>query len=112
MDICSEQMPDHVKLDANHRLPAGWPELGKMEKVLEVDQLTKVFFLGNVLSRVRITAADHVSFYVKPAEIFALAGESGCGKTTTARMVLGFETPTSARYSTAARGLPDMKRCG
>jgi len=66
-----------------------------MEKVLEVDQLTKVFFLGNVLSRVRITAADHVSFYVKPAEIFALAGESGCGKTTTARMVLGFETPTS-----------------
>jgi peptide/nickel transport system ATP-binding protein len=66
-----------------------------MEKVLEVDQLTKVFFLGNVVSRVRITAADHVSFYVKPAEIFALAGESGCGKTTTARMVLGFETPTS-----------------
>ena len=66
-----------------------------MEKVLEIDQLTKVFSLGSVLSRVRITAADHVSFYVKPAEIFALAGESGCGKTTTARMVLGFEVPTS-----------------
>ena len=66
-----------------------------MEKVLEIDQLTKVFSSGSMLSRVRITAADHVSFYVKPAEIFALAGESGCGKTTTARMVLGFETPTS-----------------
>ncbi|MEJ2735513.1 MAG: ABC transporter ATP-binding protein, partial [Anaerolineae bacterium] len=46
-------------------------------------------------SRIRITAADDVSFYVKPAEIFALAGESGCGKTTTARMILGFEEPTS-----------------
>ena len=66
-----------------------------MEKVLEIDQLTKVFSSGSMLSRVRITAADHVSFYIKPAEIFALAGESGCGKTTTARMVLGFEVPTS-----------------
>jgi len=70
-----------------------------MEKVLEIDQLTKVFSSGSMLSRVRITAADHVSFYIKPAEIFALAGESGCGKTTTARMVLGFETPTSGTVS-------------
>ncbi len=66
-----------------------------MEKLVEIDHLTKVFTLGSVLSRVRITATDNVSFYIKPAEIFALAGESGCGKTTTARMILGFEEPTS-----------------
>jgi len=66
-----------------------------MGKLLEVEQLTKVFTLGSMLSRVRITAVDNVSFEVKPAEIFALAGESGCGKTTAARMVLGFEEPTS-----------------
>ena len=66
-----------------------------MEKLLEVDQLIKVFSMGSMISRVRITAVDNVSFYVKPAEIFALAGESGCGKTTVARMVLGFEEPTS-----------------
>jgi peptide/nickel transport system ATP-binding protein len=66
-----------------------------MEKLLEVDHLTKVFSFGSMLSRIRITAADNVSFYVRPAEIFALAGESGCGKTTTARMILGFEEPTS-----------------
>jgi len=66
-----------------------------MEKLLEVDHLTKVFTLGSMLSRMRMTAVDDVSFYVKPAEIFALAGESGCGKTTAARMVLGFEEPTS-----------------
>jgi len=74
-----------------------------MEKVLEVDQLTKVFSLGSVLSRVKITATDHVSFYVKPAEIFALAGESGCGKTTAARMILGFEEPTSGTVSYSGR---------
>ena len=66
-----------------------------MDKVLEINQLTKVFSLGSILSRIRITATDNVSFYVRPAEIFALAGESGCGKTTTARIVLGFEEATS-----------------
>ena len=66
-----------------------------MEKLLEVNNLTKVFSLGSVLSRIRITAVENVSFDIKPAEIFALAGESGCGKTTAARMILGFEQPTS-----------------
>jgi peptide/nickel transport system ATP-binding protein len=76
-------------------LPVGWPEKDEMEKLLEVDHLTKVFTLGSMISRIRITATDKVSFYIKPAEIFALAGESGCGKTTAARMILGFEEPTS-----------------
>jgi peptide/nickel transport system ATP-binding protein len=66
-----------------------------MEKILEVDQLTKVFSLGSMISRTRITAADKVSIYIKPGEIFALAGESGCGKTTAARIIMGFEEPTS-----------------
>jgi peptide/nickel transport system ATP-binding protein len=66
-----------------------------MEKVLEVEHLTKVFSLGSITSRLRITATDDVSFYIRPGEIFTLAGESGCGKTTTAKMILGFEEPTS-----------------
>jgi peptide/nickel transport system ATP-binding protein len=66
-----------------------------MDKLLEVNDLTKQYSQGNVLARVTLTAADHVSFYIKPAEIFTLAGESGCGKTTTAKVVLGFEEPTS-----------------
>jgi peptide/nickel transport system ATP-binding protein len=66
-----------------------------MTKLLEVDHLSKVFTLGSILSRARITAVDNVSFDINPAEIFALAGESGCGKTTAARMILGFEEPTS-----------------
>jgi peptide/nickel transport system ATP-binding protein len=66
-----------------------------MEKLLDVEHLTKVYSLGSITSRVKITATDDVSFYIKPSEIFTLAGESGCGKTTTAKMVLGFEEPTS-----------------
>lgn len=66
-----------------------------MEKVLEVDNLTKVFTIGSITSREKLTATDKVTFHIKPGEIFTLAGESGCGKTTTAKMVLGFEEPTS-----------------
>ncbi len=70
-----------------------------MEKLLEVDNLTKEFSLGSLIARVKITAADNVSFFIKPAEIFTLAGESGCGKTTTAKIVLGFEEATSGKIT-------------
>ena len=51
--------------------------------------------MGNMFSRLRITAVDQVSFHVGSGEIFGLAGESGCGKSTLARMILGFEEPTA-----------------
>ncbi len=66
-----------------------------MDKLLEVNDLTKRYSQGNVIARIILTAVDNVSFYIKPAEIFTLAGESGCGKTTTAKVVLGFEEATS-----------------
>jgi len=66
-----------------------------MEKLLEVNDLTKRYAQGNVIARITLTAVDHVSFYIKPAEIFTLAGESGCGKTTTAKVIIGFEEATS-----------------
>lgn len=66
-----------------------------MDKLLEVNQLTKRYSQGNVIARITLTAVDHVSFYIKPAEIFTLAGESGCGKTTTAKIIIGFEEATT-----------------
>lgn len=68
-----------------------------MNRVLEFQDVTKVFRMGSLLSRLRITAVDNVSFHVGSAEIFGLAGESGCGKSTIARMILGFEEPTSGQ---------------
>jgi peptide/nickel transport system ATP-binding protein len=66
-----------------------------MDKLLEVKDLTKRYSQGNILARVTLTAVDNISFYIKPAEIFTLAGESGCGKTTTAKIILGFEEASS-----------------
>ena len=66
-----------------------------MDKLLEVNDLTKRYSQGSMLARIICTAVDHISFYIKPAEIFSLAGESGCGKTTTANLILGFEEASS-----------------
>jgi len=66
-----------------------------MPAILETRNLTKVFYRGSLLARDRIVAVDNVSFQMKRGEVFTLAGESGCGKTTVARMILGFENPTS-----------------
>ncbi|MBB6350104.1 ABC transporter ATP-binding protein [Nonomuraea muscovyensis] len=43
----------------------------------------------------RARAVDGVNLAVGPGEIVALVGESGCGKTTLARTLLGLERPTS-----------------
>lgn len=66
-----------------------------MQSILKTKDLTKVFHRGSLLARDRIVAVDNVSLEMQPGEIFTLAGESGCGKTTVARMILGFETPTA-----------------
>lgn len=52
---------------------------------------------GKVTGQVK--AVDDVSFAVKKGEIFALVGESGCGKTTTAQAVLGLVEKTAGKIS-------------
>lgn len=49
----------------------------------------------------QVKAVDGVSFRIKKGEIFALVGESGCGKTTTAHAVLGLVEKISGRVSLA-----------
>jgi peptide/nickel transport system ATP-binding protein len=65
--------------------------------ILEVKDLKKFFpirkgFLKRVVGQVR--AVDGVSFYINEGETLGLVGESGCGKTTTARCILRAIEPT------------------
>ncbi|KAA0922406.1 oligopeptide/dipeptide ABC transporter ATP-binding protein, partial [Streptomyces apricus] len=55
-------------------------------------------------------AVDGVDLAVRPGEIVALVGESGCGKTTLARSLLGLVRPTAGRVTFAGRPLDHSAR--
>ena len=95
--------------------PAPTPDtsIDERQTLLEVDGLTKYFpikkgFFRKVVGHVR--AVDDVSFAVKEGETLGLVGESGCGKTTTARCILRAMDPTGGqiRYRNAAGEVVDI----
>lgn len=70
-----------------------------MEKVIEVDGLTKQYQ--------NVTAVDDLSFEVVAGEFFGLLGPNGAGKTTTIRMLTGLLKPT--RGSAEIAGYDSVK---
>jgi peptide/nickel transport system ATP-binding protein len=65
-------------------------------ELLRVEDLVKIFHIQHGLFSTSFSAVDGMTFTLdseKP-EIFTIAGESGSGKTTVARMLLGMELPT------------------
>jgi peptide/nickel transport system ATP-binding protein len=66
-----------------------------VSELLTVDGLTKHFKIGNTLSRRTLHAVDDVSFTIGEHEIVALAGESGSGKSTIARLLARISEPTA-----------------
>jgi len=72
----------------------------EQRKIIEVKNLVKYFpvYSRGVLTKKQVGqvhAVDDISFDIKKQETFALVGESGCGKTTTARLLLDLIEPTS-----------------
>ncbi len=82
-------------------------------KALVCENVTKVY-----PGRRPYRAVDGVSLRLGPGETFALVGESGCGKTTLARMIVRLLPPTSGRiqvdgadvWSLRGAGLGDFRR--
>jgi len=74
------------------------------EPILEVQDLRVHFsvfkgFLQRLLGggEAKVHAVDGVTFSLREGEVFGLVGESGCGKTTIARTLVGLVRPTSGR---------------
>jgi oligopeptide/dipeptide ABC transporter ATP-binding protein len=69
--------------------------------VLTLDNLVREYPItsGIILRRqtASVKAVSDVSFSIRRGETFGLVGESGCGKTTLGKLVVGLETPDSGR---------------
>jgi peptide/nickel transport system ATP-binding protein len=70
---------------------------GAAPPVLEAHDLSRAFDVGQGIfaAPMTITAVDGVSFSLQSGEVLGIVGESGCGKTTLARMLLGLIAPSA-----------------
>ena len=79
--------------------------------LLEVRNLVKHFpITRGLLKRVvgQVKAVDDISYVVQKGETYGLVGESGCGKSTTARLVLHLMQPTGGTVFLDGRNVTDL----
>jgi oligopeptide transport system ATP-binding protein len=83
--------------------------------VLEAAGLSKHFQARRGVfggSRGVVRAVDDISFAVEGGQTLGVVGESGCGKTTTAKLVLGLEEPTGGSIRFEGRDLQGLDTAG
>jgi peptide/nickel transport system ATP-binding protein len=91
--------------------------LATTEPLIQVRNLKKYFpvrrgFIAQLVSREQIwvKAVDDVSFDIMKNEVFVLAGESGCGKTTTGRVILNLTEPSDGSITYSGMDLTQITK--
>jgi oligopeptide/dipeptide ABC transporter ATP-binding protein len=81
-----------------------------MTAALELRNLSKHFDVRTDRGRGVVRAVNGVNLVIPDGQTVALVGESGCGKTTIAKLVLMLEQPTGGAVMFQGRTLADMSR--
>jgi len=84
------------------------------ESLLSIEHLVKDFPVtsGAVMQRKvgSVSAVADVSFSIQPGQTFGMVGESGCGKTTVGRLIVGLERATSGSILVDGEDLAALKQ--
>ena len=84
-----------------------------MSEILRVNDLKTHYRISKGFSlkdKGSIKAVDGVSFYVNEGETFGLVGESGCGKTTLGKAILGLVPTTAGNVEFMGKNITGMSR--
>src|ERR1700722_11649336 len=100
---------DDFRQDAADRIGC---KVGMTDPILVVENLSRHFNVRSGIlfgrSNGTLRAVDGISFAVNRGETLALVGESGCGKSTTARLVLRLIEPTTGTIRFEGAYIQDM----
>jgi len=76
-----------------------------MQKILEVKNLKKTFYKN----KIAYVAVNNISFSINQSQCVGLIGESGCGKSTTAKMITRLIEPDSGEILLNGREIQNLK---
>ncbi|MFY9916224.1 MAG: ABC transporter ATP-binding protein, partial [Nocardioidaceae bacterium] len=110
---CLHPVPRRSLVEVTERPKAAIPLPPRTATLLSVRGLTKDFPLGGSMfrrARGTVSAVSDVSFDVQLGQTMGLVGESGCGKTTTGRLIVGLDEPTSGSVSIDGVDLATLSR--
>jgi oligopeptide/dipeptide ABC transporter ATP-binding protein len=102
-----------ARVSTEARVVSNQVDLRQAPVLIELQNVVKLFSVrSNGLFRRRtgqVHAISDISLVIRQGETFGLVGESGCGKTTTGKVMVGLEKPTSGTLTFQGEDLSGLR---